>query len=180
MINFLLSILTCAIPDSLFLTILITKIKSEHNKKKNILLFFLILIGYILFIMIKRFSLLLYFFYIIHIFLCMKILYKSHISDIFIVVFGYICMILTSIVGALFNSINYYMGLVVNKVLLFISLLFMKKYKLIYLKYRKNWNRHSGGKIKSITLRNASLLTLNIMIVILDICIILSSIYFFG
>lgn len=88
MINFLLSILTCAIPDSLFLTILITKIKSEHNKKKNILLFFLILIGYILFIMIKRFSLLLYFFYIIHIFLCMKILYKSHISDIFIVVFG--------------------------------------------------------------------------------------------
>lgn len=178
MINFLFSILVGTIPDCLFFTFFIIFTKKLTSKK--ILLFFLILIGYIIFLMICRYNLLLYVLFIIHIYLVLKLLYKSEIIDIFVVVSAYIYMIACCVLGALLTPINYWVGALVNKLLLLTIIFFKEKLHNIYIKFANNWNRHIGAKIKSITIRNISILTLNIMIVVLDICIMLSALYYFS
>lgn len=177
MTNFIISLICCAIPDSLYITLFI--IKTKDIKNRIIPLYLSILVGYILFIMLLRFNLMLYLCYIVHIYVTLKILYKVKIPDIFIIIASYVYLILCNVIGALFMPIAYNLGLIINKVVLFMIFIFSNKLNKVYINYLKNWNRHNGGKIKSITLRNISLFSTNIMLIILDVCMLLAVIYFF-
>lgn len=177
MVNFLVSVLFCAIPDSLYLTLFITKIKGVKNKRLQ--LFLSILIGYIVFIMLLRFNFLLYVLFIVHIYITMKLLYKSKIHDIFVVIIAYVYLIFSCIIGSLFNGINYYLGLTINKIVMFLGILFTNKLSKLYTFYLENWDRSDTNKIKSITLRNISIIIMNVMLIILDLCLMIVSMYFF-
>lgn len=173
MINFIISLVLGMIPEVLYFTLFLSFTKKVKNKK--VVLFLLLALGYVLLIMICRYELLFYLTYVVYSYIIMKMLFKSHIIDIFVysISFCYL-MILSLIIVKLFN--NYAIAFIINRILLFIPIiLFKNKFNVLYLKYKKLWNRSNDKrKIKSLTLRNFSILFINILIVLINIITFLS------
>lgn len=167
MINFVLSLIFCTIPDTIYYAMFISVTKNKNFNKK---LYFLIFIGYILNFMVFQYNLYLYLIFYIYIYLVLKILFKSKINDFFLTIFLDIYYILLSII-CYFLIPNYFIAYLLNKIFLFVPLIFKDKLKKLYSIYTKLWNRNKEAKqpIKSITLRNISLVLLNTIIVISDI-----------
>lgn len=173
-VNILLSILLGMIPETLFFTLFLIYTKNLENKKMR--LFLGILIIYILCITINRFKILYYVSYIFLVVIFLKILYKEKTQIIDIFVFS-ISTIYLSFLGLLCskfvnnNYIMYYIMIIFNRILLFVPFIFKHKFNFLYKKYCGLWNRNDNIKrpIKSITLRNISLVILNVFIFILDI-----------
>lgn len=172
----ILSLILGAGLDSLYMTLFIKY--SKNIKNKNILLFIAIFISYIPFLMIVRYKLLFYILYIAYIYLYLKIHHKSQAPDVFIIIGAYLYMIITCIIGSLFIDYNYWLGLIINKILLFSIFIFKDKFNKLYTNYLKLWNRNDNAKIKSITLRNSSILFMNLMILILYLCLVSVLIYY--
>lgn len=171
MIYFLISILLGAIPDVLYYYLWLKNIKEIKDKK--FLLFLIILIGYVVIFMILRYNLYLYLIFYLYIYFGLKVLYKSKINDFFLMLFIDVYYILISIL-CFFLIPNYAIALILNKILLFMPLIFKNKVIKMYKSYCKMWNRNREVKqpIKSLTLRNISLVILNLVITISDILLI--------
>lgn len=169
MINFIVSLLLGMVPDILYLTMFICFAK--NLKEKRIRLFILLAIGYILLIMILQYQFLFYIAYIIYAFLILKLLYKSNICDFFLCSVALFYMTIISYIGYMLLSWNYGLYYVVERIILYSIFIFKNKFNVVYKKYLSLWNRHDNGKIKSITLRNSSLLFINSFIIILDLII---------
>ena len=171
MIYFLVSILLGAIPDVLYYYLWLKNIKEIKDKK--FLLFLIILIGYVVIFMILRYNFYLYLIFYLYIYFNLKFIYKSKINDFFLMLFIDVYYILMSIL-CFFLIPNYAIALILNKILLFIPLIFKKKVVKMYKSYCKMWNRNREVKqpIKSLTLRNISLVILNLVITISDILLI--------
>lgn len=170
MINFVLSLIFCTIPDTIYYAMFISVTKNKNFNKK---LYFLIFIGYIIFNMICVYNLYLYLLFYLYIYFALKIIYKSQINDFFLIVFiDFYYLILSSL--CYFLVPNYLIAYLINKILLFFPLIFKDKLKKLYIIYTKLWNKNKEAKqpIKSITLRNISLVLLNVIIVISDILLI--------
>ena len=170
MINFVLSLIFCTIPDTIYYAMFISIAKNKNFNKK---LYFLIFIGYIIFNMICVYNLYLYLLFYLYIYFALKIIYKSQINDFFLIVFiDFYYLILSSL--CYFLVPNYLIAYLINKILLFFPLIFKDKLKKLYSIYTKLWNKNKEAKqpIKSITLRNISLVLLNVIIVISDILLI--------
>lgn len=164
--NFIMSLFLGMLPEVLFLSLYIKFTK--NIKGKEIKLIGLLSIGYILLIMLCRYQLIFYIVYIIYSYLITKKLYKSHISDIFIISIAYAYMTLISFIC--FKTIsNYWIGFIINKIVLFIPLLFKKYLNKFYKLYISLWNINKNAKIKSITLRNISLVFVNTLIITLNV-----------
>lgn len=168
-VNILLSILLGMIPETLFFTLFLTYTKNLKNKR--IKLFLGISMIYVVCIMISRFKTIYYIFFIFLMFFLLKILYKekTQIIDIFIINTGLAYISFISAICFLFvkdSCLMYYIMLFFNRIILFIPLLFKRKVRLLYIKYCSLWNRNDTVKrpIKSITLRNLSLIGLNTFI----------------
>lgn len=170
MVNFIVNIFLGMVPDILYLTLFICFAKKL--KEKRIKLFVLLAIGYILLIMILQYKFLFYIAFIIYAFLILKLLYKSHISDFFLVSVALFYMTLISYIGYMLLSGNYVLYYIVERIVLYLIFIFKNKFNVVYNKYLSLWNRNDNGKIKSITLRNGSLLFVNSFIIILDLIII--------
>ena len=173
MLKLLLSLILGMIPEVLFFTLFL--IYTKDIKEKKIKFFILIGIAYILCIMISRFKTLYYICYIGMIYIILKILYKkkAQIIDVFIISLASIYLTLIDFICSrfIYNSYgNYYIMFIVNRILLFIPFIFRNKFNKIYKKYYSLWNRNDKVKrpIKSITLRNISLVILNSFIFILN------------
>ena len=166
MINFVLSLLLGAVPDTLYYYLYLTRIKDIKNRR--LALFLLILAGYVLFFMIIRFNLYLYLAFYVYLYLVLKfIIKKADITDFFLLLFiDVYCMGISAILY--FSISNYFLALIISKVLIFVPLIFKDKLKKMYQTYRKLWNKSNNKerKIKSITLRNISLIILNAIIVL--------------
>lgn len=164
MINVILSLIFGAGLDSLYYFLYINKIKDINNKK--LILYIGIFVGYILFNMLLRYNFYLYLLFDIFIFILIKFLYKSQICDSFVIlIIDIYCMLISLIIY--FTISNSFIALLLNKILLFMPLLLRNRLNLVYKKYIDLWNRSKERKIiKSLTLRNLSLLILNIFIVI--------------
>lgn len=171
MINFILSLILGVGLDSLYYYLYLSKIKKIKNKR--LLLYILIFIGYVFLFMILRYNLYLYLIFYIYIYLILKFNYKSQINDFFITVFLDIFYISISAL-CFFLIKNYLLALLIDKLLLFVPLLFMDKIKFLYKKYCNFWNRSFDNKppIKSLTLRNCSLVCFNLIILISDLLLI--------
>lgn len=172
--NIIISILFGMIPEVTYFTLFL--IYTKDLKEKKVLLWFLIAIDYILCIMIIRHKVLYYIAFIFFIYLILKLLYKkkAQITDIFIFGISTIYLSLISFICSLFVGENYtiyYIMSAINRILLFVPFIFRKYFNILYKKYYSLWNRKYDKKqpIKSITLRNISLISFNIFIFICNI-----------
>lgn len=165
MLNIILSLVLGAGLDSLYYYLYISKIKDI--KKKKILLYILIFVGYVFLFMILRYNLYLYLIFYVYIYLILKFIYKSQINDFFLLIFIDFYVLLISI--ACFYLIdNYAIALIINKIMVFIPLIFKNQLKKFYNLNYKMWNRNREKKmpIKSLTLRNICITSFNIFILI--------------
>lgn len=171
MIRILLSLLLGILPQSLYFMLFVTNIK--QIKTRRLILLLLLFILCILLNMIIRYNIYLYLAFIPLYYFALKLLYKkkAQIIDIFIISLSFAIMSIISCVSSfiyLNNYSLYWIAYIVNNVLLFSSLLLKRFYIKFYKFYCGNWNRKDSNKVRSITLRNISLISINVFILILD------------
>lgn len=174
---YVISILLGLLPEVLYFTLFLTYTKKLENKR--IKLFFLIAISYFLCILVQSFQILFYILLIALIYIALRLLYKKKIQiiDVFIISLAYFWVVFLSFIMIFFlndNYSNYWLLYTMNRILLFIPFIFKNKFNNIYKKYYSLWNRNDKQKrpIKSITLRNISLILLNSFIFFMNITII--------
>lgn len=110
----------------------------------------------------------------------LKVLYKdkAQITDIFLFSVASIVLVIISILCGiiLFSNPNlYFIMLIINRILMF-GFIFVFKNKICvkYSKIIKYWNRHKNPhKIKSLTLRNISVIIFNLMFYIINLCMLI-------
>jgi len=173
-LQLLISILLGLLPEVLYFTLFISYTK--NIKEKRLRLGILIAVAYVICMFIQKYQVVYYVLFITLVYLILKLLYKhkAQITDIFLisVIFNYVC--LTSYFCFLFlkqDLSNYFILYIVARILLFIPFIFRNKFNIIYKKYYSLWNRNDNIKrpIKSITLRNISLISLNIFIFLMNL-----------
>ena len=173
----IISILFGMIPDVLFFTFFIINVKKI--KEKRILMGILIAFSYILCIMFKQYIIIYYIAFILMIYFIMYILYgkETQVIDIFVFSISTVYLSFIGFICSVFikeDLSNYYYISLLNRLMLFIPFIFGKEFNKLYKKYVNLWNRNDkeNRKIKSITLRNISLISLNIFIILIDIFLI--------
>jgi len=162
--NLLISFTLGMLPEILFYYFYIKEIKDVKNKKLILLLGITII--YILSMIIPR-NFYIYLAFDVVIYFLLKLIYKSEIIDYFIIIFLEIYLLSINYLSFYIVD-NYIIAYIINRLLMFIPLLFRKKLKKFYINYRRLWNRNDNDKerkIKSITLRNISLILLDMLIV---------------
>lgn len=174
---YVISILLGLIPEVLFLTLFLTKTK--NIKEKRLKLFIVIAIFYFLSMLIQQYKTIFYVLFIFLLYLSLKIVYgkKAQIVDLFMASIPFMWITSLAYICFLFfndDLSNYYQLYILDRILLFLPLIFSKHYNKLYKKYCKLWNRNDKEKrpIKSITLRNISLITINITIFIINVMVI--------
>ena len=169
-IQFIISLFLGILPDVFYTYIYLQQIKEIKNKK--FLLFAMLFVIYMVCIIFVRYHFYLYIIQNILTFWLLKKLYKSQINDFFLVVILDLYLFLSSIISY-FLVDNYLLAMILYRILLFVPLIFKSSIKSIYKEYSKLWNRHNNkNKIKSITIRNISLIVFNFMIIILYFAIV--------
>lgn len=153
-----------AVYFSLFLII------GKNIKEKRLLLICIMIFEYL---MLKHFIKYDVWFQLIYTFMSfvnLKVLYKekAQITDIFLFATSSIILIITSIVcyGLIYITIHKYIWvLIINRPLIFAILYFGKNIiRNGYKEFCSLWNRHNNNKkIRSLTLRNISIISFNLM-----------------
>lgn len=168
------SLLIGIIPDVIFLSLFIIYAKKIETKK--ILFFILLLIDYIVTLIILKYQTLFYILFIIIEYIILIILYKEEIQliDSFVITFPFLVLFLMSCIYY-FLIPNYMLACILEKItILILVFLFKNRINIVYKKYKHFWNRNKEEvrKIKSITLRNISLILMYIFIFLSDlVCI---------
>lgn len=164
-----------AIYFSLFLII------GKNLKNKRILLTCIMIFEYIMLKRCLRYDVLFQFIYTFMSFINLKVLYKekAQITDIFLFASASLILIFLSLftyLTALYTYKNYFISLIINRILLFLFLyLSRNKIRNLYKSFYSHWNRHNNPKaIKSLTLRNISIIAFNLMFWIINFCMIYS------
>ena len=155
---------------SLFLII------GKDLKKKRLLLTYIMIFEYIMLTSIIQYNVWFQFIYTFLSFINLKVLYKdkTQITDIFLFASASIILIVCSIftyVTALYTYNNYIISLVINRILIFCFIfIFRKQIRKLYKEFCSLWNRHSKpNKIKSLTLRNISVISFNVMFWVINL-----------
>lgn len=172
--NFLISMLLGMIPEVLYITLMTSYL--EGIETKRIRLFVLNSFGYIVLIMVCRFELIFYIAYIIYLYWVLKLIFKVQITSFFMISVVFSSVAWISFVCSFYP--NYYVGYVISRTMLYTIYLFRDNFYIFYKRYRACWNRNTTHKIKSITLRNCSLVFINAMILLFDVFSIICSLTF--
>ena len=177
MLYIILTIFVGMLPEVLYFTKIIEY--SKNLKEHKIKFLALMTLVYVLCILVSQYKTLYYLAFIFLSYFVLKILYKKNakITDIFLVLIAYIYLTFNAVVCHMFlkeDLSNYYLITIINRFTLFIPFIFKNKFNILYKKYMKLWNRNDTEKrpIKSITLRNISLICLNIFIFIANLILI--------
>ena len=173
---YLLSILLGLIPDILYFTLFFIYTKRLSNNK--IKLFLLLSLAYFICILIQQWQIIYYIVVMVLFYIVLKLLYKKKVQiiDMFIISISCFWITFVSFICMLFvknDMSNYVFISIIARIILFLPFIFRNKFNLIYKKYCKYWNRNDKQKkpIKSITLRNISVIALNIIILFMNITI---------
>lgn len=153
-----------AIYFSLFL------IYGKNLKEKRLLFIGIMIFEYLMLKCFIKFNVYFQIAYTFMSFINLKVLYreKAQITDIFLFAVASLVLILISIVSyasIYFTIREYIVALILNRVLLFLFLYFFRrKINLTYKNFYAIWNRHNNpNKMKSLTLRNISVIIFNLM-----------------
>lgn len=177
-INLILDILFGMIPEVLFFTMYLTYTKNiKENKGK---LFVLISALYFILILLIPYKLIFYIIFIFGVYGILKILYKNKADkiDIFMFAFGTAYVSIVAYLCFIFfdkQLNNYILMYLIDRVCLAIPFLFKKYFNIVYLKYRNLWNRKKINEYnekerrpKAITLRNISVVAINLIIIFMN------------
>lgn len=174
LMQLLMSIILGLLPEVLYFTLFL--IYTKNIKEKRLRLGILIAVAYVLCMFIQQYKVIYYILFIALVYLILKLLYKNkaQITDVFAFSICFIYISLVSYFGYIFfedDLSNYYIMYIIARILLFIPFIFRNKFNIIYKKYYSLWNRNDTIKrpIKSITLRNISLITINIAIFLMNL-----------
>lgn len=158
-----------AIYFSLFL------IYGKDLKEKKLLFIGIMIFEYVLLTSVLQYTTWIHIIYITLTYINLKVLYKekAQITDIFLFVTASIFLIVISFCSGLLHilKMKYFYALIINRIILFSFLFFIKnKINLIYKKYYLKWNRKDNmTKIRSLTLRNISVIIFNLMFYVINI-----------
>lgn len=172
----MLELIMGQIPEAIFFALFM--IYAKGIKEKRILFTVLMLVEYLLLKYSFTYNWFFQIGYMITTFLTLKILYKekSQVTDLFILLIGYIYLIIVSAICFLpiHNNItftNYITSCIINRILLF-SVLFIFNFKLEKIQkiYKKFWNRDNkeNKKIKSTTFRSLNIFVFNLIYFIIN------------
>lgn len=164
------------IPEPVYFSLFL--IIGKNIKEKRMLLMTIMLIQYILLMKIFPFNIWFQISYTFLSFVNLKVLYKekAQVTDIFLFAVASIILTILSIFayGIIFFTIkDYHIALVLNRILLFVTLVLLRKtIKTKYASFCKLWNRHNfKNKPRSLTVRNISIISFNFMFCIINFCI---------
>lgn len=163
--NFIISLLLGMLPEVIYITAMTSYL--EGIKAKRIRLFLLNCLGYIVLIMICRFELLFYIAYIIYLYWVLKLNFKTHITSFFMISVVFSSIAWVSFICSFWS--NYYVGYIISRFMLVILYLCRDSFYILYRRYKACWNRNTTHKIKSLTLRNCSLVFINITIIVFNV-----------
>lgn len=149
-------------------------------KEKRTKLFLYITFSYIICITIPNYNIIFYVIFLVLIYIWLKTLYRNRIKipDFFIIFISMLYMTLTYTISYLISNgeyAKYDIAMFISKILLFLPFIFYKKLNNLYNKYKLFWdkpNKEEKRKLKSITLRNISLISLFITIFIIYMLVI--------
>ena len=165
-----------AIYFSLFL------IYGKNLKEKRILFIGIMIFEYLMITKLIQYNIWIHISYIIMTYINLKVLYKekAQITDIFLFMFASIILILFSGIFAIlvYNNItNYIVAIILLRICLFLFLFFnIKNINGVYKTFYKSWNRNKNSKIKSLTLRNISIIIFNLMFYSINLAMIICNI----
>ena len=150
-------------------------------KNKRLLFIGIMIFQYIMLTTFIEFNVVFQLIYTFLSFINLKVLYKdkAQITDVFLFAVASIILIVISIgsYAIIYFTIGKYMvALILNRILLF-GVLFLLKNKIrkIYKNFYSLWNRHKlPNKMKSLTVRNISIIMFNLMFCIINICMIIA------
>lgn len=153
-----------AVYFSLFLIV------GKNIKEKRLLLIAIMIFEYLALKHFIQFNVWFQLAYTFMSFVNLKVLYKekAQVTDIFLFAVASISLIGISLFsyGIIYFTIKqYYVALILNRILLFTLIFFgKKKIRKYYQKFCSLWNRHNKpNKIRSLTVRNISIITFNLM-----------------
>lgn len=163
--NLVVSLILGILPEVFYYYLYLKNIKEIKNKK--IILFVLTFILYFLSMFLSQHNFYLYIFYDISLYIMLKLIFKSKINDFFLIIFLEVYSYLLSCI-CFFLIPNYIIAFIINRIMLFIPLIFKNKIIKLYNNYKLMWNRNDKKKfpIKSVTLRNISLVIMNALILL--------------
>lgn len=179
----LLEVFLGLIPEAIYFSLFMIFVKRINNKRLSFII--IMIFEYLALKHFIKFDVLFQFIYTIMVFVNLKVLYrdKAIITDIFVFMIAALFLIISSVFCYGFSYItieNFYFALILNR-LSFIPALLFAYYKgnSIYKKYKFFWNRHRDKqvKIRSLTLRNISIILFNLMFYFINILLIFGLIY---
>lgn len=178
------NILLGLIPEAIYFSIFIILTKNYKNKRKNLIFTLLLTLGYIMFKQILPRNVYCQIAYLLYVPFIMRVMYKEkwHISDMFVMSWATIILGILSILAMIptfvFGIKLYWYCYAINRLLLVLFLIFCgKKLNGIYRYFISQWNRNyeKPNKIKALTVRNVCVITLNVTIYLLNLCMIFMS-----
>ena len=156
------------IPEPVYFSLFL--IIGKNIKEKRLLLIGIMLVQYLLLMHIFPYNIWFQLIYTFMSFVNLKVLYKekAQVTDIFLFATASIILIIASAFcyGIIYITIKKYIWvLITNRILIFVILYFGRnKIRSMYKKFCSLWNRHNNPKkIRSLTLRNISIITFNLM-----------------
>lgn len=163
------------IPEAVYFALFL--IFTKNLKEKRVLFTIIMVLEYILLGNVIEYDVWLQISYTILTFITLKVLYKekAQITDVFVFALSSLILILVSLIsyGIVYFTIRQYMvAVILNRILLFLILFVIKnKANKLYKKYNHLWNRHREEKVKirSLTLRNISIILFNLMFVAINL-----------
>lgn len=170
----ILEILLGQVPEAVFFALFL--ILTKQLKEKRILFITIMIVEYVLLLNIFPYN---WYFHIsltLSTFLTLKVLYheKSQVTDIFILLIGYIVLAITSALCFVLCQGATVIATILNRVIIF-GLLFCFRNKLYNIQklYKNFWNRSDKPKaIKSTTFRSINIVVFNAMFVIFNVSMI--------
>lgn len=161
------SILFGLLPESIYFTLFLTYAKGL--KTKRWLLFLLILAVSVGLSAFLSYSVWYHAALLAAMFAIMWILYRSQIIDVFLIVAESLILVALGL-ACYFLIPNYTAALIVNRVAMFATVLALRHHlPHWYAAYCSLWNRRKNAKVKSITVRNISVIVLNVMLYVIAV-----------
>lgn len=165
------STLLC-LPEAIYFSLFLILIKDI--KSKRILFTIFMCIEYAILMNVFLYQVYFQIAYTFITFLILKLLYKEKaiITDIFLFMIASILLIAISFVSYMIVFLtfkNFIVSYILNRLLLFGSLFLLKnKVKKLYNKINSLWNRRQNQKIRSLTVRNITIIIFNLMFCIIN------------
>lgn len=167
----LLSVFVGLLPESIFFTLFFSF--AIGIKERRLTLFCLIFLSNLILSAFFAFNIWYHVLFIFSMWAIMRLLYRwFQIAHIFLILIAAASLSLVSAVGY-FLIPSYIAFVVINRMFILVAVFVFKPYyKRLYHAYMSVWNRSPDNKIKSLTMRNICVVTMNVLIFLINLAMI--------